>query len=72
MHDINQALDGDLPEDGATTIGGLIVQTLGDQPENKVSLPIKDLQLEVLSIEDGWIQRVRIVKAPDEHEVSGN
>jgi len=72
VHDINQALDGDLPEDGATTIGGLIVQTLGDQPENKVSLPIKDLQLEVLSIEGGWIQRVRIVKAPDEHEASNS
>jgi Mg2+/Co2+ transporter CorB len=72
VHDINQVLDGDLPEDGATTIGGLIVQTLGDQPENKVSLPIKDLQLEVLSIEDRWIQRVRIVKAPDEHEAGSS
>lgn len=65
VHDINQVLDSDLPEDGATTIGGLIVQTLGDQPESRVSLPINDLQLEVLSIEDEWIQRVRIVKAPE-------
>jgi len=64
VHDINQMLDSDLPESGATTIGGLIVQTLGDQPESRVSLPINDLQLEVLSIEDEWVQRVRIVKAP--------
>jgi len=62
VHDINQVLDSTLPEDGATTIGGLIVQTLGDQPESKVSLPMNNLQLEVLSIEDGWIQRVRIIK----------
>jgi len=62
VHDINQVLDSELPEDGATTIGGLIVQTLGDQPDNRVSLPISDLQLEVLNIENERIQRVRIVK----------
>jgi len=70
VHDINQVLDSDLPEDGATTIGGLIVQTLGDQPESRVSLPISDLQLEVLSIEDAWIQRVRIVKAPENEQTN--
>jgi len=64
IHDINQALDSDLPEDGATTIGGLIVQILGNQPENKLSLPVNDLYLEILSIESEWIQRVRIRKTP--------
>ncbi|MDQ6954975.1 MAG: CNNM domain-containing protein [Mariprofundaceae bacterium] len=62
VHDINQELDSHLPVDGATTIGGLIVQTLGDQPEARLSLCIKGLQLEVLSIEDDRIQRVRILK----------
>jgi len=62
VHDINQTLDSTLPEDGATTIGGLIVQILGEQPESRLSIPINDLQLEVLSIEDAWIQRVRIIK----------
>jgi len=62
VHDINQELDSHLPEGGATTIGGLIVQTLGDQPEARLSLPINDLKLEVLSIEAGRIQRVRIIK----------
>ncbi|MDX8398087.1 MAG: CNNM domain-containing protein [Mariprofundaceae bacterium] len=65
IHDINQSMDAELPEEGATTIGGLIVQTLGDQPEYKLSLPFKSLRLEVLSIETGWIQRVRITKVSD-------
>lgn len=70
VHDINQVLDSNLPEDGATTIGGLIVQTLGDQPKRRLSLPINDVQLEVLSIEDAWIQRVRIVKAPNSNQTA--
>ena len=70
IHDINQALDSDLPESGATTIGGLMVHTLGEQPENKLSLPMHQLRLEILSIEDGWIQRIRITKSPNERDDS--
>ena len=62
VHDINQMLDSDLPETGATTVGGLMVQILGQQPDSQVSLPVKQLRLEVLSIEKHWIQRIRIKK----------
>jgi len=62
LHDINQALDSDLPEEGAITIGGLIVQILGDVPEGKLCLSIADLHVEVLSIRGDWIQRVRLLK----------
>jgi len=63
VHDINQMLDSDLPETGATTVGGLMVEILGQQPDSQVSLPVKQLRLEVLSIENHWIQRIRISKA---------
>ncbi len=60
IHDINQALDTDLPEEGATTIGGLIVQTLGDQPGGRLCMSIGRTRIEVLSLRNGWIQRVRL------------
>jgi len=63
IHDINQALDSDMPEEGAITIGGLIVQILGDVPEGRLCLPIADVRVEVLSVRGDWIKRVRIVKA---------
>ncbi|ATX79050.1 Mg2+ and Co2+ transporter CorB, contains DUF21, CBS pair, and CorC-HlyC domains [Mariprofundus aestuarium] len=62
LHDINQAMDTDLPEDGAITIGGLIVQILGDIPEGRLCLIIADVQVEVLSLRGDWIQRVRLNK----------
>lgn len=60
LHDINQSIDADLPEETATTIGGLIVEILGDQPEERLCLSIGSMRVEVLSIRGGWIQRVRL------------
>jgi Mg2+/Co2+ transporter CorB len=60
LHDINQSMDADLPEESATTIGGLIVDILGDQPEERLCLSIGSMRVEVLSIRGGWIQRVRL------------
>ncbi|MFQ5582230.1 MAG: HlyC/CorC family transporter [Mariprofundaceae bacterium] len=62
LHDINQAFDSDLPEEGATTIGGLVVQTLGIQPEGRLCLPINDIRIEILSLSGDWIQRVQLSK----------
>ena len=63
IHDLNQLLGADMPEDKATTIGGLIVHTLGFQPEYKLSLPINDLRVEILQIQHERITRVRIHEA---------
>jgi len=60
LHDINQEMDADLPEEIATTIGGLIVHILGDIPEGRLCMSIGDLQVEVLSVKRDWIQRVRL------------
>ncbi len=66
IHDINMQLNLELPEDGATTIGGLIVQTLGDQPAGGVCLQLAGARLEVLRMEGDWIERVRIRVQPEE------
>lgn len=62
LHDINQELGSDLPEDGSVTIGGLIVQILGDVPEGRLCITIADLNVEVLSVRGEWIKRVRITR----------
>ncbi|MDX8401733.1 MAG: hemolysin family protein, partial [Mariprofundaceae bacterium] len=60
IHDINVQLNLRLPEEGATTIGGLVVQTLGDQPEGGVCLELGGARIEVLRMAGEWIDRVRI------------
>ena len=68
LHDINQYMDADLPEKNATTIGGLITHILGDQPEGRLCLNIGKVRVEVLSVSNGWIRRVRLFAAEDEQE----
>jgi len=60
LHDINQEMDTELPEEIATTIGGLIVHILGDVPEGRLCLVINKVRVEVLSVRRDWIQRVRL------------
>jgi len=62
IHDINQECGADLPEEGATTIGGLIIQMLGDLPDGRVCMVIGDMRVEVLSIQGDWIRRVRLTQ----------
>ena len=60
LHDINQVMDANLPEKNATTIGGLITHILGDQPEGRLCLALGKVRVEVLSVNNGWIRRVRL------------
>jgi len=62
LHDINQALEIQLPEEGATTVGGLIVELLGAQPEATMCLQLVDVRMEIMSLSGNWIKRVRIKK----------
>ncbi len=62
VHDINQALDIELPEEGATTIGGLIVEILGGQPEGRLCLLMHGMQLEILSLRNDRVRRVQVRK----------
>jgi len=62
IHDINMAIDTQLPEESATTIGGLLVHLLGDQPEDKLCIEISDVYMEIVTIDGEWIKRVKITK----------
>jgi len=65
LHDLNLALDTQMPEENATTIGGLIVHLIGDQPEEKLCISIGGVHIEVVSLRGDWIRRVKITKAED-------
>ncbi|MDQ6964232.1 MAG: CNNM domain-containing protein [Mariprofundales bacterium] len=67
LHEVNQQMDIHLPEESATTIGGLIMEVLGMTPEGKFSLITPDARLEVLSMDQHWIKRVRISRV--EHNI---
>ena len=62
LHEINQEMDIELPEDSATTLGGLIVERIGAQPEGKMCLEIEGVRLEIVELEGNWIHRVRIIR----------
>ncbi len=62
IHDINQELEIHLPEEGATTLGGLIVERIGAQPEAKMCLAVGKVRLEIVELDGNWIRRVRISK----------
>jgi len=64
LHEVNQQMDIALPEEGATTIGGWIMEVLGSFPDGKVCLATSDAQLEVLSMDRRWIKRIRIRRLP--------
>ncbi|MDX8390651.1 MAG: CNNM domain-containing protein [Mariprofundaceae bacterium] len=65
IHDINQTMDIDLPVEGVTTIGGLIIEMLGGLPEGKLSLITHNVRIEILSIKKQGIRRVLITIPPN-------
>jgi CBS domain containing-hemolysin-like protein len=66
LHDINQELDLELPEEGATTLGGLIVERIGAQPEARMCLVVNGVRLEISELDGNWIRRVRISESESE------
>ncbi len=62
LHDLNQILDSDLPHNNATTIGGLVVEQLGDAPEGKACLSVGNLRIEILKLERDRVRRLRLRK----------
>jgi len=69
IHDINQALDdGELPVEGATSIGGLINERLGEQAEDPLCLSIANIRIEIQQLKNGQAQQIRLWKKPHQEE----
>ncbi len=72
LHDINRTLETSLPEDRATTIGGMIVSMLGKQPDGDMMLHIHQLFIHVHWTPEKGIHSITIHKSKpsveaDEH-----
>ncbi len=66
IRDLNQAMGSELPYNGASTIGGLVVQEFGGVPAGKTCLNIGNVLIEVLKIENDRVLRVRLIKQDDD------
>ena len=62
IRDLNKQLEWDLPEDGSKTINGMIIDYLEFIPSSNVCLEIKGYQLEILSIVENSIDKVKLKK----------
>ncbi len=62
LHDINQTMDLDLPEEGATTIGGFIVELLGEQPRESLCISLDGLHIELIEVSGHTIKKVCLRK----------
>ncbi|MDQ6976965.1 MAG: CNNM domain-containing protein [Ghiorsea sp.] len=66
IHDLNQLLGSEMPENGATTIGGLIVEELGGVPDGKLCIQVASIRIEVLKRTGQRIERLRLTRHAEE------
>ena len=68
VRDINKILHWSLPEEGATTIGGLVLESLECIPEGRLSLLINGYRIEVLQIRHNQIHRLKVLPPAVNHD----
>jgi putative hemolysin len=68
IHDLNEAINSTLPDEGFETLGGLIYSMLGRIPAKGESLEVDNLKLIIEGIEGNRISKVRIVKNRSEED----
>lgn len=64
LDDLNRLLNVDLPTDDSDTLGGYIFSQLGKVPVEGETLDTGDLHMEVLSVDDRRIRKIRLVRKP--------
>ena len=62
VRDLNKKLNWELPESGAKTLNGLIIDYLEDIPQNKLCIQIDNYSMEIVELEDNSISRLKISK----------
>jgi putative hemolysin len=69
LDDLNRQLEVDLPTEDSDTLGGYIFSQLGKVPVEGEQIESNDLHLEVLSVDDRRIRKIRVVRKPLPAEV---
>ncbi|MBN1681300.1 MAG: HlyC/CorC family transporter [Anaerolineae bacterium] len=64
LDDLNRLLDVSLPTDESDTLGGFIFSRLGEVPVEGAIIEAGRLRIEVLSVDDRRIRKIRLVRVP--------
>ena len=64
LDDLNRMLDVRLPTDESDTLGGYVFSALGRVPVEGEQIETEDLHLEVISVNDRRIRKIRVIRKP--------
>ena len=62
IRELNKKLEWDLPEEGAKTLNGLIIDHLNQIPTNNICIQLEDYKLETHKIESNKVKEVKVSK----------
>ena len=68
IHDLNEAINSDLPDEGFETLAGLIYSMLGSIPTKGETLEVDNLKFIIEDVQGNRISRVRIIKNRSEED----
>ena len=66
IRELNKRLEWDLPEEGAKTLNGLIIDHLDQLPTNNVCIELAGYKLETQKIESNKVKEVKVSKMSDQ------
>ncbi|RUO78865.1 magnesium/cobalt efflux protein [Idiomarina tyrosinivorans] len=61
LRELNKEMNWEFPTDGPKTLSGLIVERLGDIPDNQLSLRIGGYPVEIIEVSDTMIKTLRVL-----------
>lgn len=61
VREINKAFSWELPEDGARTINGMLLEFLEEIPETSTKVKLGDFAIDILDVQDNMVKQVRVV-----------
>ncbi|PTB83072.1 magnesium/cobalt efflux protein [Pseudidiomarina aestuarii] len=59
IRDLNKEMNWNLPIDGPKTVSGLVIEVLGDIPQQPLCLTVNDYRLEIVESSDNMVRKVR-------------
>ena len=66
IRELNKRMEWDLPEEGAKTLNGLIIDHLNQIPTNNICIELDDYKLETHKIESNKVKQVKVSKISDQ------
>ena len=66
IRELNKKLEWDLPEEGAKTLNGLVIDHLNQIPTNNVCIELEGYKLETHKIESNKVKEVKVSKIPNQ------